>query len=368
MAEKLYKNFRDNFTVPGSSPFEKSGIVSRLFFLWIIPLIRHGSKVTLEQEDTYQLPLSEETIEEAHRKFKESLASVSKGRNNAKYLVLKAFFRLYKRKYALFFLMNLLIVAGNYFNTGMVYFGTQMIQKGEINPNAIGSFVLIFILGQITISVFRIHMYYLQTVHPAKLKAVLAKELYEKSLRMTINQNNQSLGKITNLLWSDASLVTTTLIFFRFVQILLGIILGFILLNRLIGPACYGGIPGVFIIGGVFSYFRAKVLVGLEKKQKDLKDERMKVSEEALSAIKYTKLYLLEGLVQERICQIRKKETENRKMILHLEWFQEILTRLIQPVNAALVLMLFYAWNSPDSLDASVLFTFFTCSTHLLFS
>jgi ABC-type bacteriocin/lantibiotic exporter with double-glycine peptidase domain len=131
------------------------------------------------------------------------------------------------------------------------------------------------------------------------------------------------------------------------------------------GPVCYGGIPGVLLIG-LFSYFRTKVLCNYEKRQKELKDERIKISEEVFGAIKYTKLYLLEKKMKEKICQIQEEETKGRRRIMYLEWAQEILTRLVQPVNAMLVLML-YGWAKGDSLDVSVMFTFFSCSNKFPF-
>lgn len=143
------------------------------------------------------------------------------------------------------------------------------------------------------------------------IRSVLTSMVYRKALYLSNkSKKNRTVGEIVNLMSVDIQrLQDLTTFVMLFWSAPLQVILSLYFLIRLLGPAVIGGLI-VLILLAPFNYYISIKMRKCQMQQMKFKDERLKMTSEALNGIKVLKLYAWEASMQRMIIDIRQKEIE----------------------------------------------------------
>lgn len=359
--QRLRDEYRKAHTeIPDRSPYHKSTIIGRILFTWIIPLISFGNKVPLEQEDNYPLRENKEGIEHNYRGFKKLLKeNIAKGRK--KNLTIRTLLWYYKGEcfWALF--LDFSNVALNYSGPFMVYFCTKEIEKGDVPM-----LKTLWICGAYTLCRFAIGVVNSQTnfwfsIIASKMKMCIVMEVYSKGLKICTSYSGFNMGKITNLISVDAAkLDSISGLLAWFFQTPFTIAIGLIATYLVMGVSAFSGF-GLLLVIGLIGIWQGKVEYEQEDKLLKSKDERVKLSEQIFSNIKFVKLYVLENFVTKKICEKRDKDLKRLSMLYWVWNSQTFFGWMVSPLNTASVLLVYF-WVEKTALKPANLFTFFSVS------
>ncbi|XP_067890479.1 multidrug resistance-associated protein 4 isoform X2 [Heterodontus francisci] len=296
------------------NPLATATIFSKVFFCWLNPLFRVGSKRRLEENDLYKvLPEdgSERLGEELQRHWDKE---VQMAQNQARIpflsnAILKCFWKSYIILGAFSCLEETIRIAqpimlGKVIN----YFENYNPDDTEDYKTAFG-YAAGIALCTLFLSILH-HLYFFQVQRSGmKLRVAMCHMIYRKALRLSnIALTKTTTGQIVNLLSNDVNRFDQVTIFLHFLWIgPLQAIAVVALLWHEIGPSCMAGMAVLLILmpiqtvfGKWFSVLRGKTAV--------LTDERIRTMNEVISGMRIIKMYAWEKPLSVLIAQIRKKE------------------------------------------------------------
>lgn len=152
--EQLKSQFKQKYADPNPSPFSRSWLLSKMFFLWMNPIISIGRKVHFDQEMHYALR-DQENIELELKKFDAAWDAIKSKRK-----LVKTFFRVYACSGLSYILIGLSYVAVQYFASYLIYYSIEKLnaaaQSGaNLSYLDIAILTLLIILTRVLISALK---------------------------------------------------------------------------------------------------------------------------------------------------------------------------------------------------------------------
>lgn len=355
---KAQEKFREKCTKEGSSPFDKAGFFSKALFLWTIPFIQHANECKLEQDDNYPIRESE-SFETNYPLFKKIFES-NKSSGRFKMITLRTLASQFKWEFILTTLLNILLLMKNYKNPLLVYFGTQLIVSGQVTPFRATMLSFVYTIIQMTFQIVSNHVGFNFTLISVKMKLVVSKEIYLKTLRVRSSSSSFNMGKITNLASSDISKLQWIMEFIstRLIKLPINFAIGLFTLYNLVGISTIAGLLAILVLSAL-GWYNGKKIEGLFKELKKKKDERVQLTESILSNIPFIKVYVMENFITKKLCQKRAEELKKLSEINFWRFLQAFVSRFVGPINFGVVLAIF-AYVNGGALDPVMLFTFFS--------
>ncbi|KAK3771211.1 hypothetical protein RRG08_053354 [Elysia crispata] len=152
-----------------------------------------------------------------------------------------------------------------------------------------------------------------------QMKTTLIAAIYKKALTMNNEAKKESTaGEIVNLMSVDCQRIMEVMNFFFFAWTTpLQIIAAIAILYQFIGASAIAGLAVLLLTVPLNSYLAARQQK-LQVMNLELKDSRLRLTNEALAGMKVLKLYAWEPAFQKKISDIRDEETRVLLSIAHL--------------------------------------------------
>eukprot|EP00184_Porphyridium_aerugineum_P008362 CAMPEP_0184691344 /NCGR_PEP_ID=MMETSP0313-20130426/235_1 /TAXON_ID=2792 /ORGANISM="Porphyridium aerugineum, Strain SAG 1380-2" /LENGTH=1513 /DNA_ID=CAMNT_0027149041 /DNA_START=177 /DNA_END=4718 /DNA_ORIENTATION=+ len=336
------------------SPEIRANIISRIFLLWVFPIIITGWRKPLQDEDMWELAQTEnsEQVVPIFAKIFEETTPNKKGRKFVK--------ALYKSQKWLFYYSAMLYAMN--ITLGVVQ---PVLLNGLLSwlqsPNepmfAGYLWAVSLLLAPLLKAVFENH-YFLATFRGGiRLRAGIQGMVYTKALRMSpAARSNISVGKIVNLMQLDAEKIAT---FVQLIHAIWGAPVQFVvsigLLYNYIGPSS--------LIGLAFTIFTIplqakliKTITTITRRNTNITDSRVKLTNEILQGIKAVKFYAWERPFSKEVDSVRAQELENLRKMIALK-AGLILIMFAIPSMVAVITFTFYIAVFEHTLNPAIIFT-----------
>uniref|UniRef100_A0A8C2GR14 Multidrug resistance-associated protein 4 n=1 Tax=Cyprinus carpio TaxID=7962 RepID=A0A8C2GR14_CYPCA len=296
-----------------SNPSATANLFSQIFFCWLNPLFRIGSKRRLEEDDMYNvLPedRSKRLGEELQSYWDQEVEKATKELRTPK--LTKAIIRCYWRSYAVlgvFTLTEVIKVIQPVFLGKLIqyferYDPDNMAALYEAYGYAAG-------ISLSTLGLALLHHLYFYHVQRAgmKIRIAMCHMIYKKALCLSATAMGQTTtGQIVNLLSNDVNKFDELTIFLHFLWVgplQAAAVIG--LLWQEIGASCLAGMavliflmPLQTMFGKLFSKYRSKTAA--------FTDSRIRTMNEVVSGIRIIKMYAWEKPFAALVNDVRRKE------------------------------------------------------------
>ncbi|KAK2888852.1 hypothetical protein Q8A67_014227 [Cirrhinus molitorella] len=297
-----------------SNPSATANLFSQIFFCWLNPLFRIGSKRRLEEDDMYKvLPEdgSKRLGEELQSYWKQEVEKATKELRTPK--LTKAIIRCYWRSYAVLGVFTLIEEVIKVIQP--VFLG-KLIQYFEgYDPNNMKALYEAYgyaaAVSLSTLGLALLHHLYFYHVQRSgmKIRIAMCHMIYRKALCLSASAMGQTTtGQIVNLLSNDVNKFDEVTIFLHFLWVgplQAAAVIG--LLWQEIGPSCLAGMavliflmPLQTMFGKLFSKYRSKTAA--------FTDSRIRTMNEVVSGIRIIKMYAWEKPFAALVNDVRRKE------------------------------------------------------------
>ncbi|XP_051562502.1 multidrug resistance-associated protein 4 [Myxocyprinus asiaticus] len=297
-----------------TNPAATANLFSQIFFWWLNPLFRIGSKRRLEEDDMYTvLPedRSKKLGEELQRYWDQEVEKATKELRTPK--LTKAIIRCYWRPYAVlgvftFIEETIKVVQPVFLGKLIQYFENykpeDMLALYEAYGYAVG-----VSLSTLALALLH-HLYFYHVLRAGmKIRIAMCHMIYKKALCLSSSaMGHTTTGQIVNLLSNDVNKFDEVTIFLHFLWVgplQAAAVVG--LLWYEIGPSCLAGMavllflmPLQTMFGKLFSKFRGKTAA--------FTDNRIRTMNEVVSGIRIIKMYAWEKPFAALVNDVRRKE------------------------------------------------------------
>ncbi|KXS22414.1 hypothetical protein M427DRAFT_130101 [Gonapodya prolifera JEL478] len=342
-----------------ASPEEESTLWSYAFFFWLDPLMYIGFKRVLTADDLPKLKRThhaETTVQTFHECWKRELARVgyvSKngvGTTKTEPSILRAFGNAFGAKY---FFGGLFLLFQNLANYSLpLLFGAllKFVSDSQNNdaehqpPVEIGISIALGMFLMSILQAVMFHNYMMNSLDVGMfVRTATCSAVYQKSLVLSVAARIvSSTGQITNLMASDAQRIAQCVVHLHFLwSAPFQILVAFVLLYQQLGPSLFGG-AFVLVAAMPMNLWSASVQERFSEEQMKLRDERIKIMDELLGAIKVIKLYAWEKLFIGRVEKVRDLEIALKRKI------------------AGLMALLFLTWSTTPFVVALTAFSIYS--------
>lgn len=297
-----------------SNPSATANLFSQIFFCWLNPLFRIGSKRRLEEDDMFKvLP------EDGSKRLGEKLQScwdqeVEKATKELRTPKLsKAIIRCYWKSYTVLGVFTLIEEVIKVIQP--VFLGQLIRYFESYDPNNMPALYEAYgYAAGVSLSTLFLallhHLYFYHVLRAGmKIRIAMCHMIYRKALCLSATAMGQTTtGQIVNLLSNDVNKFDEVTIFLHFLWVgplQAAAVIG--LLWQEIGPSCLAGMavlvflmPLQTMFGKLFSKYRSKTAA--------LTDNRIRTMNEVVSGIRIIKMYAWEKPFAALVTDVRRKE------------------------------------------------------------
>eukprot|EP00183_Erythrolobus_madagascarensis_P000582 CAMPEP_0185848574 /NCGR_PEP_ID=MMETSP1354-20130828/3399_1 /TAXON_ID=708628 /ORGANISM="Erythrolobus madagascarensis, Strain CCMP3276" /LENGTH=1448 /DNA_ID=CAMNT_0028548985 /DNA_START=55 /DNA_END=4401 /DNA_ORIENTATION=+ len=335
-------------------PEEHANVFSRVFLLWVVPLILLGWKQPLDDHNMWELRQKENANHLVPR-FEGIYEETEPNKKGQRFA--QALMRSQK---------SLLVVTGILKAVDVALGAVQPVFVNRLlvwyqDPTAPTADGYIWSVALLLAPAFKAiveNQYFLGTFRGGlRVRAQIQGLLYNKALRMSPTARaGSSVGQVVNLMQLDSEKIAT---FCQFLHAAWGAPVQFFvsvgLLYNYIGPSSLIGLAFTFITIPL----QGKLLkwqTGIVRKNTAITDRRVKITNEVLQGIKAVKFYAWERPFGREVEKVRENELNNlRKTITLKAMFLMILFAI--PALVAVITFAFYIGVFGNDLDPSRIFT-----------
>ena len=296
------------------NPYDTASLLSFVFYGWLTPLIKLGSKRPLEFEDVYQTPASlrSSVVFELFQSVwdKEQESNSGSGANNLGWMLVRCNMRPLLLSAVAFFLFAIVSLLQPYFIVKIL----EYVANGEVNFFGVTSGILIslglVVMSFVGIVSFSVGFTQIQEVG-FRTRNILIAKIFNKSLNISsCTRNERTTGDIVTLMSADTERYWVCVLLCNWLWLspsIIGISLILLIVEFGLAAVIVTVVVGIWFLAfsrssSLVGYYRAKIV--------KLTGERVKLMNEALQGIRVIKLYSWERPTVERIEQIRKQETD----------------------------------------------------------
>ncbi|KAJ8946513.1 hypothetical protein NQ318_004648 [Aromia moschata] len=283
------------------SPKEKAGLISELFFCWILPFFNYGYRNDIEAKDIYSATgsdLSKQLGDTLERNWLKEIARASK--TQSKPSLKRAIFKTFAKSYSLYglyiFIQAIIIkslqpiVLAEYIR----FFDTAENANMHLGTGwTLGiciiflAFMNMFILHHAIVGCLRIGM---------RVRVACCSLIYRKLLRLSQGSlNTIAAGKVVNLLSNDVDRFDLAAGFLHFIWVMpIQVVAALYIMFNSVGVAAVAGMSVVglqaLVLQGYLSRLQGKYRYKIALRT----DHRVKIMGEIVSGIKVIKMYAWE--------------------------------------------------------------------------
>ncbi|XP_073707299.1 ATP-binding cassette sub-family C member 4 [Garra rufa] len=296
-----------------SNPSATANLFSQIFFCWLNPLFRIGSKRRLEEDDMYNvLPedRSKRLGEELQSHWNHEVEKATKELRTPK--LTKAIIRCYWRSYAVLGVFTLIEEVIKVIQP--VFLGKLIQYFESYDPDNSALYEAYGYAAGVSFSTLGLallhHLYFYHVQRSGmKIRIAMCHMIYRKALCLSASAMGQTTtGQIVNLLSNDVNKFDEVTIFLHFLWVgplQAAAVIG--LLWQEIGPSCLAGMavlvflmPLQTMFGKLFSKYRSKTAA--------FTDSRIRTMNEVVSGIRIIKMYAWEKPFAALVNDVRRKE------------------------------------------------------------
>ncbi|KAK7908585.1 metal resistance protein YCF1 [Apiospora marii] len=300
-------------------PAEYATIFSRLTFSWMTPMMKHGYKQFLTEEDLWGLQPSDKSSATGDN-FDKAWQSELKHRKKPSLWL--ALFKAYGGPYALATVFKVFNDLAAFAQPQLLRYLISFVESyspgKEPQPVIKGAAIALAMFGVAVLQTSMIHQYFqLAFVTGMRIKSGLAAAIYKKSLKLSNEgRATKTTGDIVNYMAVDAQRLQDLTQFAQQVwSAPFQIILCMVSLYQLVGWSMLAGI-GVMIIMIPINGFIAKYMKTLQKQQMKNKDSRSRLIAEIINNMKSIKLYAWSTAFMNKLNYVRNDlELKNLRKI-----------------------------------------------------
>lgn len=295
------------------NPVERANLCSRLFYCWLNPIFKKGYKKELEVQDLYDVPDEDRSEKLGDRLEKEWRKELSQIKPGEKPKLLKALLRCFGMRFIFAGLLAFIEECGTHIIQPL--FLAYLIRSyGSGDPTEqYKSYIYAAGIVLTTIAYpMTHHPYFFEVTHLGmKMRVACCSLLYRKALALSRAALNQTtVGQMVNLLSNDVNRFDTGVIFLHYLWVgPLQTLIVVCVLWSYMGPAILAGIailllfiPLQAFMGKIFSKFRTQTA--------QLSDDRIRIMNEILSAMRVIKMYAWENPFRELVDRARRSEVK----------------------------------------------------------
>nr|CAB3219632.1 multidrug resistance-associated protein 7-like [Phallusia mammillata] len=313
-------------SVPETCPSDSASCLSSLFFYWVQPLMKKGSKRQLNREDAvYSLPADLNTQQICHS-FTQTVDELStkqlienQNTSTPPRILLKSLHSKFGRWYytlgLLKFLSDSLGFAGPLLLNRLVNF----VDSNE--PLANGCYYAAgLFLSTLIGSMLATHFDFQVNKVATAFKSCLIASVYNKTLQAKpVAMAKYTTGEITNFMSTDVNrIVNFCASFHQFWSLPFQVVVTLILLYFQVGVVFLAGL-GFALIMILFNRYLAKKIGEYNRSMMKNKDSRVKLITEILLGIRVIKFNVWEGFLIEKVNSIRSDELKSLKGIKYFD-------------------------------------------------
>ncbi|CAD8048099.1 unnamed protein product [Paramecium sonneborni] len=290
------------------------GFISKVFFLYVFPLLRKANKTPLEFDMIEDLNVDDQS-ESLFKRMNQTFQL----QKNSRFALYKSLFITFKKQFVIVFIVVLL------WNVSLMY-GPIMIRQTlsyiDYSEHTLGkSFEWLGIIMAVRFfnALSYQNSYYMLRKLSCDQHSAVSVFIMKKTLNVSFQSNKQyKAGEIINIMQVDLqrilnlNIAVSQVIFLPF-----QIGISFYLLFDFIGVSCLAGL-GVMILGLLANFLLGRWGWKLQKQVMVAKDKRTKQAHEIFSQIKFIKANAFEEYFKNKLFEFRKKEIEsiNKKNIV----------------------------------------------------
>lgn len=308
-------------------PESTTNLFSRIFFWWLLPILKTGYKRTLDYKDLYLLT-EELQVDYAAKKFWDiyNLNLTRRHMNDKNFNGIRDIWRLILpgdaicvvslfQLYSIHITLSVSLVALSYTCTSLntllsrelIRFVENRGMEGSIGRGigfSIGTAILSFLAG-----VLQNHGMHQGMMTGARCKALLTRAIVDKALRLSLkSQRIYPSGNIVSMIGADLSRIDKAFGFFPVAaSFLVPLVISIVVLLVNIGVASLVSIALLFIFLFVLVFATSKMIT-LRRSVNKYTDKRLKLIQEVINNLKMIKLYSWEIPYYEQIALVRKSE------------------------------------------------------------
>ncbi|KAB8030988.1 ABC transporter transmembrane domain-containing protein [Fluviispira multicolorata] len=283
---------------------DSSKLFSRMFFLWVNPIVRLGWKKPLEATDLLDLP-KKDNIEQCYLDLKNEYRKNSFRKN----ILLRSLLAIHFKKVIIVTFMCLLSLIINIYVTFILKDIIIQIQKNNATIEhglflAFKICALVFMANMLTQ-----HSYHTVLRFGCRLKAAICGIIYEKSLDLSKETRDRlKTGEIVNLMVIDNARIYNLASQFHNLWILpVQLVTIISILFYFIGISVLPSVI-IFLILLLFSFKLSKNIFNYKKNLLSISDVRVAFMSDIINSIKIIKLYAWEKFFKKEVYNERSNE------------------------------------------------------------
>ncbi|KAI9363460.1 hypothetical protein DFJ73DRAFT_811265 [Zopfochytrium polystomum] len=301
------------------SPEAHANIFSRIWFLWMDPLMRLGYSKDLDMEDLWGLRHVDSAAANSNRFMRAWRDQVGRKKPSLFGAIAKSFGFTFASAAVFKVLQDMLSFSQPTFLKWILVFTASWSpeNRGHEQPVSKGFAIAFMMLAAASFQTIFLHQYFhISITVGMRIRAALMTAVYQKALRLSNSaRQNKTLGEIVNLMAVDAGRIGDMTQYLHIIwsgpfQISMAIYF----LYQTLGPAIFAGVAVMILMIPVNAILATKSRA-LNKIQMGNKDSRTKLMDEVLSGIKIIKLYAWERPFLSKIGVIRDKEMHTLRRI-----------------------------------------------------
>lgn len=342
------------------NPIEQASIFAALTFSWMTPMMNHGYKQHLTEDDLWDLAEADSTRVNTEIFSDAWNRELHRSNHPSLWMALLRGFSGHYIQGILFKTASdvLLFVQPQLLRLLLLFIDAY--QGNPPKPQSVlrGAAIALAMFIVSVVQTLCLHQCFQRVVQTgSRLKASLTSTIYSKSLRLSNEARAmKSTGDIVNLMAVDCQRLQDLTNFGQhLLSAPLQIILCMVSLSHILGYSMFAGVMIMIIVIPANGYI-TKILKALQKQQMKNKDSRVRLITEIVSNIKSVKLFAWAPAFMNKLNDIRKeKELETLRKIGTVQAFSMFTWSMIPFLTSALTLAVFVLTQT-EPLTAEIAF------------
>lgn len=341
------------------NPSEQATMFSLLSFSWMTPMLKHGYKQQLTEDDLWDLAEADSTRVTAEIFNDAWTLELQRRRRPSLWVaLLRGFIGLYIQGISFKTASDILLFVQPQLLRLLLSF-VDTYQSGPLHHEPLfrGMAIALAMFGVSLMQTLCLHQCFHRIFQAgSRMKASLISAVYTKSLRLSNESRSmKSTGEIVNLMAVDCQRLQNLTNFGQhLLSAPLQVILCMVSLYQLLGYSMFAGVVIMVAVIPVNGYI-TKILKGFQKQQIENKDWRIRLITEVISNIKCVKLLGWNTAFMEKLGNIRKQELKTLRKIGALQAFSMFTWSIIPFLTSSLTLAVFVLTQS-EPLTADIVF------------
>ncbi|XP_030759733.1 multidrug resistance-associated protein 4-like [Sitophilus oryzae] len=309
------------------NPKPKSNFLSKLFFIWTIPIFYIGTKRRIQLGDLYKT-LCEDKSEGLGNKLEynwDKEVERTKNKLSSKPSLLRAVFRTFRWNYLVYgiliFIQHVVLRSPQ---PVVLAWLIRDFESGSANDKASLYISASLLIGLSIVTIFLNHhgMFGLSAIG-MRARIAISSLIYRKITRLNKRSQGQTAGgQVINLLSNDVQRIDLVSVFLHFLWIMpIQVAIVAYLMYSIIGIYCFVGIGTMIIITIPLQTYFGKLTSDLRFKVASRCDTRVKHMSEIVSGIQVIKMYAWEKPFETLIKYLREKEISSLTKSSYLRGF-----------------------------------------------